>query len=232
MKSKIQRRKREAWEIRFQKIEEAIAKLAEENKKTAEENRLAIERLSEENRLAIAKLSEENKRTAEENRLAISKLSEENRKTSEELRLFKESIKGITDGWGRFIEGMVEPSVMKFLKEHDFRILEIYQRAKFSKNGKNKEYDLIVVCDKDSVFMVSAKTHVSSKDVKELLVDMKEFSFFGERYRGRNLYGIIAGISYGRGADTFALRSGLYVVKVSGEVMQVQAPKKARVLRI
>ncbi|MCX7734235.1 MAG: hypothetical protein N2254_05670 [bacterium] len=214
MKSKIQRRKREAWEIRFRKIEEAIAKLAEENKKTAEENRLAIERLSEENRLAIAKLSEEN------------------RKTSEELRLFKESIKGITDGWGRFIEGMVEPSVIKFLKEHDFRILEIYQRAKFSKNGKNKEYDLIVVCDKDSVFMVSAKTHVSSKDVKELLVDMKEFSFFGERYRGRNLYGIIAGISYGRGADTFALRSGLYVVKVSGEVMQVQAPKKARVLRI
>ncbi|MCS7214047.1 MAG: hypothetical protein NZ927_07535 [Candidatus Calescibacterium sp.] len=59
------------------------------------------------------------------------------------------------------------------------------------------------------MFVVSAKTYVSSRDVKELLVDMEEFNFFVQRYKGMNLYGIIAGVSYGKGADVFALRSGL-----------------------
>ncbi|MCX7734973.1 MAG: hypothetical protein N2254_09490 [bacterium] len=238
-KSNRRRTSRSAQPNRIRAIEEAIAKLIKQNmetskqiQRTSEENNLAIQRLHKENELAIQRLREENnlaiQRFSEESKLAISKLSEENRKTSEELRLFKESVKRITDSWGRFVEGMVEPSVIKFLEAQGFKILEILPRAKFSKNGKNKEYDLIVVCNKNSVFMISAKTHASSKDVKELLLDMKELSFFGQRYEGMKLYGIIAGMSYGKGADVFALRSGLYVMKASGEIMHVQTPKKVK----
>ncbi len=76
--------------------------------------------------------------------------------------------------------------------------------------------------------MVSAKTKVSSKDVDELLEDMKKFFFFLEEYKGYKLMGAIAGIRFGRGADIYALRSGLIVMKPAGEVMQIQEPKKIR----
>ncbi|MCS7214459.1 MAG: hypothetical protein NZ927_09645, partial [Candidatus Calescibacterium sp.] len=181
-----------------------------------------VERVSKE----VERVSKEVERVSKE----VETLSKEVRKTSQELRSFKESVKGITDGWGRFVEGLVEPSFIKFLKDKGYRILEVYRRAIFSKNGKNKEYDLIVVCDKNSVFMVSAKTFVSSESIRDILEDMDEFFFFAERYKGNKLYAAIAGMSYGEGADVFAIRSGLYVMKVSGEIMEVQTPKNIRVV--
>jgi hypothetical protein len=78
------------------------------------------------------------------------------------------------------------------------------------------------------ILLVSAKTKVSSRDVDELLEDMRKFFFFLEEYKGYKLMGAIAGIRFGRGADIYALRSGLIVMKPAGEVMQIQEPKKIR----
>jgi len=191
-----------------------------------------IQRLSE----RIDRFSEENERGFRELRERVSKTSEEVAKTSEEIRKLKTEISRLTGSWGEFVEGMIEPSAIKFMEEKGFKVVGVYPEAKVSRDGMNAEYDLYLVCEKPNknnkkekvILLVSAKTKVSSKDVDELLEDMRKFFFFLEEYKGYKLMGAIAGIRFGRGADIYALRSGLIVMKPAGEVMQIQEPKKIR----
>jgi hypothetical protein len=138
---------------------------------------------------------------------------------------------------------MIEPSAIKFMEEKGFKVVGVYPEAKVSRDGENAEYDLYLVCVKSNnnknkgnnnrkkekvILLVSAKTKVSSRDVDELLEDMRKFFFFLEEYKGYKLMGAIAGIRFGKGADIYALRSGLIVMKPAEEVMQIHEPKKIR----
>jgi predicted nuclease with TOPRIM domain len=206
---------------RIDKIEKALQKLIEEGEKVSKR---------------IKEISEENERGFRELRERVDKTSEEVAKTSEEIRKLKAEISRLTGSWGEFVEGMIEPSSIKFMEEKGFKVLQVHQEAKVSRNGMNAEYDLYLVCEKPNknnkkekvILLVSAKTKVSSKDVDELLEDMKNFFFFLEEYKGYKLMGAIAGIRFGKGDDIYALRSGLIVMKPAGEVMQIQEPKKIR----
>jgi predicted nuclease with TOPRIM domain len=206
---------------RIDKIEKALQKLIEEGEKVSKR---------------IREISEENERGFRELRERVDKTSEEVAKTSEEIKKLKTEISRLTGSWGEFVEGMIEPSAIKFMEEKGFKVLQVHQEAKVSRNGLNAEYDLYLVCEKPNknnkkekvILLVSAKTKVSSRDVDELLEDMRKFFFFLEQYKGFKLMGAIAGIRFGKGADIYALRSGLIVMKPAGEVMQIQEPKKIR----
>jgi len=166
----------------------------------------------------------------------VARASEEVAKTSEEIKKLKTEISRLTGSWGEFVEGMIEPSAIKFMEQKGFKVVGVYPEAKVSRDGENAEYDLFLVCEKKIksrkkekvILLVSAKTKVSSRDVDELLEDMKKFFFFLEQYRGFKLIGAIAGIRFGKGADIYALRSGLIVMKPAGEIMQIHEPKKIR----
>jgi predicted nuclease with TOPRIM domain len=221
-KEAVAKRKRNRKKLtRIDKIEKALQKLIEEGEKVSKR---------------IKEISEENERGFRELRERVSKTSEEVAKTSEEIRKLKTEISRLTGSWGEFVEGMIEPSAIKFMEEKGFKVVGVYPEAKVSRNGMNAEYDLYLVGEKPNknnkkekvILLVSAKTKVSSKDVDELLEDMKNFFFFIEEYKGYKLMGAIAGIRFGKGADIYALRSGLIVMKPAGEVMQIQEPKKIR----
>jgi predicted RNase H-like nuclease (RuvC/YqgF family) len=218
----IAKRKRNRKKLtRIDKIEEIIQRFSER-----------IDRFSEENERGFRELREIIAKTSER----VDKTSEEVAKTSDEIRKLKTEISRLTGSWGEFVEGMIEPSSIKFMEEKGFKVVQVHQEAKVSRNGLNAEYDLYLVCEKPNknnkkekvILLVSAKTKVSSKDVDELLEDMKNFFFFLEEYKGYKLMGAIAGIRFGKGADIYALRSGLIVMKPAGEVMQIQEPKKIR----
>jgi predicted nuclease with TOPRIM domain len=222
MKKEVDAKRKRNRLTRIDKIEKALQKLIEEGEKVSKR---------------IREISEENERGFRELRERVDKTSEEVAKTSEEIRKLKTEISRLTGSWGEFVEGMIEPSSIKFMEEKGFKVVQVHQEAKVSRNGENAEYDLYLVCEKPNknnkkkekvILLVSAKTKVSSKDVDELLEDMKNFFFFLEEYKGYKLMGAIAGIRFGRGADIYALRSGLIVMKPAGEVMQIQEPKKIR----
>jgi len=184
----------------------------------------------------IQRFSERIERFSEENERGFKELRENIAETSEEIKKLKTEVSRLTGSWGEFVEGMIEPSAIKFMEEKGFKVVEVHQEAKVSRNGMNAEYDLYLVCEKKIksrekekvILLVSAKTKVSSRDVDELLEDMKKFFFFLEQYKGFKLMGAITGIRFGKGADIYALRSGLIVMKPAGEVMQIQEPKKTR----
>jgi seryl-tRNA synthetase len=221
-KEAVAKRKRNRKKLtRIDIIEKALQKLIEEGEKVSKR---------------IKEISEENERGFRELRERVNKTSEEVAKTSEEIRKLKTEISRLTGSWGEFVEGMIEPSSIKFMEEKGFKVVQVHQEAKVSRDGENAEYDLYLVCEKPNknnkkekvILLVSAKTKVSSKDVDELLEDMKNFFFFLEEYKGYKLMGAIAGIRFGKGADIYALRSGLIVMKPAGEVMQIHESKKTR----
>jgi uncharacterized coiled-coil protein SlyX len=224
----------------FRELRETIAKLSERVDKTSE----TVDKLSERVDRAY-ELSERAFAAADRAFAAADRASQEVAKASEEIKKLKTEISRLTGSWGEFVEGMIEPSAIKFMEEKGFKVIGIYPEAKVSRDGENAEYDLYLVCEKSNnnknkgnnnrkkekvILLVSAKTKVSSRDVDELLEDMRKFFFFLEQYKGFKLIGAIAGIRFGKGADLYALRSGLITMKPAGEVMEIHEPKKLKVI--
>ncbi len=151
---KIVQRLSEENERGFKELRETIARISEENERGIQALRETIDRISEENergiqalRETIAKTSAEiEKKTSER----LAKTSEEVAKTSEEIRKLKVEVSKLTGSWGEFVEGLIEPSSIKFMQEKGFKVIGIYPEAKVSKNGLNAEYDLFLVCEKKS----------------------------------------------------------------------------------
>jgi predicted nuclease with TOPRIM domain len=150
----MKKRAREKKLSRIDRIEKIVQRLSEENERGFKELRETIARISEENergiqalREIIAKTSAEiEKKTSER----LAKTSEEVAKTSEEIRKLKVEVSKLTGSWGEFVEGLIEPSSIKFMQEKGFKVIGIYPEAKVSKNGLNAEYDLFLVCEKKS----------------------------------------------------------------------------------
>jgi len=224
----------------FRELREIIAKLSERVDRTSE----TVDKLSERVDRAY-ELSEKAFASADRAFAAADRASQEVAKASEEIRKLKTEVSRLTGSWGEFVEGMIEPSAIKFMEEKGFKVIGIYPEAKVSRDGENAEYDLYLVCEKSNnnknkgnnnrkkekvILLVSAKTKVSSRDVNELLEDMRKFFFFLEQYKGFKLIGAIAGIRFGKGADLYALRSGLITMKPAGEVMEIHEPKKLKII--
>jgi hypothetical protein len=236
--------KRQKKLSRIDKIEKIIQRLSERIERFSKENEKGFRELRE----TIAKLSERVDRAYELSERAFAaadRASQEVAKASEEIRKLKTEVSRLTGSWGDFVEGMIEPSAIKFMEEKGFKVVGVYPEAKVSRDGENAEYDLYLICEKSNnnknkgnnnrkkekvILLVSAKTKVSSRDVDELLEDMRKFFFFLEQYKGFKLIGAIAGIRFGKGADLYALRSGLITMKPAGEVMEIQEPKKLKVI--
>jgi hypothetical protein len=236
--------KRQKKLSRIDKIEQIIQRLSERIERFSKENEKGFRELRE----TIAKLSERVDRAYELSERAFAaaeRASQEVAKASEEIRKLKTEVSRLTGSWGEFVEGMIEPSAIKFMEKKGFKVAGVYPEAKVSRDGENAEYDLYLVCEKSHInkskgnnnrkkekviLLVSAKTKVSSRDVDELLEDMRKFFFFLEQYKGFKLIGAIAGIRFGKGADLYALRSGLITMKPAGEVMEIHEPKKLKVI--
>jgi uncharacterized coiled-coil protein SlyX len=224
----------------FRELRETIAKLSERVDRTSE----TVDKLSERVDRAY-ELSERAFAAADRAFAAADRASQEVAKASEEIKKLKTEISRLTGSWGEFVEGMIEPFAIKFMEEKGFKVIGVYPEAKVSRDGENAEYDLYLVCEKSNnnknkgnnnrkkekvILLVSAKTKVSSRDVDELLEDMRKFFFFLEQYKGFKLIGAIAGIRFGKGADLYALRSGLITMKPAGEVMEIHEPKKLKII--
>ena len=72
--------------------------------------------------------------------LGIKELRESQKKTDEQL---KKMIGELTDGWRKFVEGLVEPSVREVFKEVGIEVRETFQRPTASINERNLEIDIV-----------------------------------------------------------------------------------------
>ena len=86
--------------------------------------------------LGIKELQESQKKTDEQ----LKKTDKQLKETDKQL---KKMIGELTDGWGKFVEGLVEPSVREVFKEVGIEVRETFQRPTASINERNLEIDIV-----------------------------------------------------------------------------------------
>ncbi len=230
---------REESRERGKKVDERIDRLAERVDKLSKQvDRISkdVDRVSKE----VERVSKEVERVSKD----VDKVSEEVDRMSKEMdkirkdsareaREFRRQVANLMRSLGFFVEGAVEPSVMRYMREKGYKDLGAYPNLSFSKNGKNVEYDLIVVSpSRKTVLLVSAKSRVCVQDVKELEKQIASLPFFVDWLKGYNAMGAVAGMSFARGAKEYAKSRGFIIFKVGEEFLDAEEPEKIKIFKI
>lgn len=150
------------------------------------------------------------------------KTDEQIKKTDEQIKRTDKQVGALADGWGKFVEGLVAPSISTIFKKLGIKIDDISQRRKRYQNGKVMEVDILALGkkgQKEVVFVVEVKSSLESRDVDEFIKELSNFCKFFTEYSGREVYGVVAGVRFGNGAEKYAENNGLYVLAPSGETM-------------
>ncbi len=174
-------------------------------------------RIAEQERLAAAAKIESDRRVAEENRRAI-----EAARTLEEM---KRSVNALTTCCGRFVEELVEPAVVRLFQSRGIDVKEKHPRASVKRQGVAMEIDILVV-DTTDVVLVECKSRLSKDDVNEFIEKLQKFKLAFPAYKNYQAYGAVAGIEINEGVDRYAYQKGLFVIRPSGDTVEIVNDEK------
>ncbi|TRU31639.1 MAG: DUF3782 domain-containing protein [Microcystis aeruginosa Ma_QC_B_20070730_S2] len=192
--------------------EEFDRRLRESDLRRAEmESIFAEAKLENERRAAEAKL-ESDRRAAEAER-SMAELKRTVERTSK-------AVDSLTTRWGRFVEELVEPAVLRLFQEKGLDIKEVYPRARVKRQGIAMEIDILGVDDTDLV-VVECKSRLSQDDVDEFIEKLTRFKIAFPHYKNYQAYGAVAGIEINKGVDRYAYKKGLFVIKPSGDTVAI-----------
>ncbi|MDB9430889.1 DUF3782 domain-containing protein [Microcystis aeruginosa CS-555/01A07] len=196
---------------------------AEYDRRAEEYDRLVAQSKAEYDRLVAQSKAEYDRHRVEiENLLAESKL-ESDRSMTELKRTVERTSKAVdslTTRWGRFVEELVEPAVLRLFQEKGIDIKEVYPRARVKRQGIAMEIDILGVDDTDLV-VVECKSRLSQDDVDEFIEKLTRFKIAFPHYQNYRAYGAVAGIEINEGIDRYAYKKGLFVIKPSGDTVAI-----------
>lgn len=171
----------------------------------------ALRRAEMERIFAEAKL-ESDRRAAEAER-SMAELKRTVERTSK-------AVDSLTSPWGRFVEELVEPAVLRLFQEKGIDIKEVYPRARVKRQGIAMEIDILAVDDTDLV-VVECKSRLSKDDVDEFIEKLTRFKIAFPHYKNYQAYGAVAAIEINDGIDRYAYKKGLFVIKPSGDTVAI-----------
>ncbi|MBM3241619.1 hypothetical protein FJZ31_35510 [Candidatus Poribacteria bacterium] len=74
-------------------------------------------------------------------------LTKQQEETSREIRGFHEGMKDLrelfTGQWGKLVEALVEPSVLRLFQDRGIQVIDTAQRLKTKRNGEQMEIDIL-----------------------------------------------------------------------------------------
>jgi len=189
----------------------------------AEADRHAAESKAEAERRAAESKAEAERRAAEfDRRLAESK-AEADRRTAELEKLVASTnaaVNNLSSPWGLFVENLVEPAAVQSFQERGIDVKETHQRMKVHRGEIAMEIDIFVVDDTEAV-AIEVKSHLTQEYVNEFLDDLSKFKQAFPAYKNYQIYGAVAGIEIDEGVDRYAYKKGLFVIRQSGETVEI-----------
>jgi hypothetical protein len=197
----------------FRTSAEEFDRRLRESDRRIEQARLESDRRAEE----VEQYRAETARILAEAKLESERRTAENERTIAEL---KRLVNSLTTRWGRFVEELVQPAVLRLFQEKGIDIKEIYPRARVKRQGIAMEIDILAVDDTD-VVLVECKSRLSKDDVDEFLEKLTRFKIAFPHYKNYQAYGAVAGIEIDEGIDRYAYNKGLFVIKPSGDTVEI-----------
>ncbi|MBE5230604.1 MAG: DUF3782 domain-containing protein [Microcystis aeruginosa PMC 728.11] len=206
------RRLRES-DLRRAEMERIFAEAKLENERQAAEAKLESDRRAAELERQAAEAKLESERRAAEAERSMAELKRTVERTSK-------AVDSLTTRWGRFVEELVEPAVLRLFQEKGIDIKEVYPRARVKRQGIAMEIDILGVDDTDLV-VVECKSRLSQDDVDEFIEKLTRFKIAFPHYQNYRAYGAVAGIEINKGVDRYAYKKGLFVIKPSGDTVAI-----------
>ena len=166
---------------------------------------------------------EADRRFAEADRRAAESRAEADRSMAELKRLgdnTTRAVDGLTTRWGKFVENLVEPSVVRLFRERGIEVQETARRVKSQRLGAAMEIDILAI-NGDVAVAVEVKSRLSRQDVEDFLDCLGRFKRSFPHYADYQIYGAVAGIEIDEGVDRFAYHRGLFVIKQTGDTVMI-----------
>lgn len=180
-----------------------------EAKANAEFERRAAEAKAESDRRAA-----EADRRAAEAALSLAKLEKTVERTSK-------AVDGLTTRWGRFVEELVRPAVVRMFRDRGILITRTMERVRSPlTSGTPMEIDILGINGMKMV-AVECKSRLSKDDVDEMGDRLTNFKKAFPEYAQYTLYGAVAGIEINDGVDIYAYRKGFFVIRTNGESVEI-----------
>lgn len=205
----------------FEQTNEQLQRSREEfDRRQLESDRLAAERTAEADRRAVEadrRAAEADRRAAEIDR-GLERLERTVAQTSREVA-------NLTSRWGRFVEELVRPAVIRLFRSRGIDISQTSLRVKSDK--VKMEIDILAV-DGNSAVAVECKSRLSQDDVDDMCDRLRKFKSGFPQYANYQIYGAVAGIEINEGVDVYAYRKGLYVIRTSGDTVEIANDDKFR----
>jgi hypothetical protein len=203
---------------------EDIYKLFEKTNEKFEQSRQEYDRRAAEAKdEADRRAAEADRRAAEYDRRAAEAKAEADRrlaKLEKTVANTSRAVDSLTTRWGRFVEELVEPAVIGLFRSKGIDVKETYSRARVKRQGIAMEIDILAV-DETEVVLVECKSRLSKDDVNEFLEKLSRFKEAFPHYKNYQAYGAVAGIEIDEGIDRYAYKQGLFVIKPSGEPVEI-----------
>lgn len=188
---------------------ESDRRVAEFDRRTAEFDRSIAEF---DRRTAEAKA--ESDRHAAESARSLAKLEKTVERTSK-------AVDSLTTRWGRFVEELVRPAVVRMFRDRGILITRTMERVRSPLSfGNPMEIDILGV-NGMKVVAVECKSRLSKDDVDEMGDRLTKFKQAFPEYAQYILYGAVAGIEINEGVDIYAYRKGLFVIRTNGESVEI-----------
>jgi len=124
----------------------------------------------------------------------------------------------LSNSQGLFTEGTVRPAVIQLFHERGFELTRIFSRMGYESDGDSMEIDLLGV-GRGMAIIIEVKLRLEKADVDEVLLKLSRFLDIFPHFKGRRLYGAVAGMSIDQGVDRYSYKRGLFVLAQSGENM-------------
>ena len=210
-----------------QETERILRESLERAQEAAVESRADFDR-----RMAEADRRATESRADFDRRMTESKAEADRRAVEAEERLARaeaiaaqanESVNNLGSRWGRFVENMVAPGVLRLFQDRGVAVEEVYQRVRSKRGGRHLEIDILAV-DDDVAVIVEVKSRLTQDSVRRCLQIMEQFKTAFPHYASYQLYGAVAAIEIDGEVDIYAYNQGLFVIQQSGDSVEISNP--------
>jgi hypothetical protein len=182
---------------------------------------------------------EADRRAAEADRLAAESRAEFDRRAAEADRRMEKlertventtrAVNALTTRWGRFIEELVRPAVVRLFRAKGINVTRTFLRMRSETGNIPMEIDVFGV-DGMSAIAVECKSRLSTDDVEQMCQRLSNLKQAFPEYSNYQIFGAVAGIEVDDNVGRYAYQKGLYVIKPSGDTVEIVNDEKFKAI--
>jgi hypothetical protein len=136
-----------------------------------------------------------------------------------------EAVSNLSSRWGRFVENLVAPGVLRLFQERGILVDRTHQRMRARRENQHLEIDIFAV-NHDVGFVVEVKSRLTQDHVRNFLEKLEIFKTIFTEYSQHQLYGAMAAIEIDGDVDKYAENQGLFIIQQSGDSVYISTDRE------